>query len=282
MAVGTQHEKGCQRRSDVVNFSCQYCDLVGPSAWVGVAGNHHVSSCSRYSNVAMGICKHCDCVAGQALVTQDGAYHNRKCPRYKGGSWWMPISWCTGCDVAHSNTEDLPMVSKEESELARQCSSQDRTLLDAQQAGKGGTASDEAVAAAEGQAEAAAARPAAPPAAEESAAPGNGVEAAAQVEDNPALDFVEEEAGDKTEGEKTAGLDAAAAANDQQEKPAEAAPAGTVMMQIEIPPGVAPGQLLQVQAPSGQMIQVAVPDGMAPGQQLQFRAPAAPAPSPAP
>ena len=37
------------------------------------------------------------------------------------------------------------------------------------------------------------------------------------------------------------------------------------MMQIVVPQGCRPGQLLQVQTPTGQMVQVAIPGGLKPG-----------------
>ena len=45
-------------------------------------------------------------------------------------------------------------------------------------------------------------------------------------------------------------------------------------MQVTVPEGVLPGQMVQVQAPSGQMVQVQVPAGLQPGQPLQIQMPA--------
>jgi hypothetical protein len=51
--------------------------------------------------------------------------------------------------------------------------------------------------------------------------------------------------------------------------------AGT--MEVQCPAGVGPGQMVQIQDPSGQTVQVMVPAGVAPGQmfQIQVQAPAA-------
>jgi len=45
-----------------------------------------------------------------------------------------------------------------------------------------------------------------------------------------------------------------------------------VTLQVTVPPGVAPGQQLQVQAPDGRMVLIAVPPGVGPGTVLQVQA----------
>jgi len=50
------------------------------------------------------------------------------------------------------------------------------------------------------------------------------------------------------------------------------APRAPVTMQIQIPAGVGPGQVLQVQAPDGRVLQVQVPQGAAPGSMIQIQA----------
>jgi hypothetical protein len=45
------------------------------------------------------------------------------------------------------------------------------------------------------------------------------------------------------------------------------------LMQVQIPQGCYPGQLLQIQSPSGQLLQVAVPQGLQPGQTFQVQIP---------
>jgi len=45
------------------------------------------------------------------------------------------------------------------------------------------------------------------------------------------------------------------------------------LMQVQIPQGCVPGQMLQVQAPTGQMLQVAIPQGMRPGQVFNIQLP---------
>ena len=47
-----------------------------------------------------------------------------------------------------------------------------------------------------------------------------------------------------------------------------------LMMQVQVPAGVSPGQMLQVASPSGQMMQVAVPAGVSAGQMIQIQVPA--------
>ena len=54
------------------------------------------------------------------------------------------------------------------------------------------------------------------------------------------------------------------------------------LMQIQVPQGCSPGQLLQIQAPSGQLLQVAIPQGVFPGQSFQVQIPGAPANNPPP
>lgn len=49
------------------------------------------------------------------------------------------------------------------------------------------------------------------------------------------------------------------------------------MMSVQVPPGVLPGAMLIVQAPSGQQLQVAVPAGVMPGMHFQVAIPPAPA-----
>ena len=61
----------------------------------------------------------------------------------------------------------------------------------------------------------------------------------------------------------------------QQQQPmmiplAAVAPAPT-LMNVTVPQGVMPGQLLQLQTPSGQVVSVAVPAGMAPGGVFQIQ-----------
>ena len=46
-----------------------------------------------------------------------------------------------------------------------------------------------------------------------------------------------------------------------------------VPMVVTVPPGVAPGQMLVVQAPDGQKAQVTVPPGVMPGQQMAVQMP---------
>jgi hypothetical protein len=47
------------------------------------------------------------------------------------------------------------------------------------------------------------------------------------------------------------------------------------MMQVNCPPGSAPGSMVQVQAPNGQQMQVQVPAGVGPGMPFQVQVPAA-------
>jgi hypothetical protein len=53
-------------------------------------------------------------------------------------------------------------------------------------------------------------------------------------------------------------------------QPGQVAPAPT-LMNITVPQGVIPGQLIQVQTPSGQLVSVAVPAGVAPGAMFQIQ-----------
>lgn len=46
-------------------------------------------------------------------------------------------------------------------------------------------------------------------------------------------------------------------------------------MQVQVPEGVAAGQMIQVQSPAGQMLQVQVPAGVAPGQMFMIQVPGA-------
>lgn len=48
------------------------------------------------------------------------------------------------------------------------------------------------------------------------------------------------------------------------------------MMLVTVPPGVAPGQTLQISTPSGQLVQVAVPAGVLQGQQFHVSTQQAP------
>ena len=50
--------------------------------------------------------------------------------------------------------------------------------------------------------------------------------------------------------------------------------ASQTTLAITIPQGSAPGSMMQVQAPNGQMIQVMVPQGAFPGSVIQVAAPA--------
>ena len=49
------------------------------------------------------------------------------------------------------------------------------------------------------------------------------------------------------------------------------------VMSVQVPQGVGPGQMIQVQTPAG-LMQVAVPQGVMPGQTFQMQVPAAAAP----
>lgn len=49
--------------------------------------------------------------------------------------------------------------------------------------------------------------------------------------------------------------------------------AGMTMMQVLIPAGASPGQMLQVQGPQNQTVQVRIPEGMSPGQPIQVQVP---------
>lgn len=66
-----------------------------------------------------------------------------------------------------------------------------------------------------------------------------------------------------------------------EQKKDTGAPAGSstdgvvTTMQIQLPTGVKPGQVLQVQSPDGRMIQIATPEGAQPGQTIRFEVPAA-------
>ena len=44
-------------------------------------------------------------------------------------------------------------------------------------------------------------------------------------------------------------------------------------VQLVCPPGLQPGQLMQFQAPSGQMLQIPLPAGVAPGQAFHVQIP---------
>lgn len=46
---------------------------------------------------------------------------------------------------------------------------------------------------------------------------------------------------------------------------------GPTTLQVQVPHGVSPGQLLQVQAPDGRVVKIAVPPGVQPGQTLQVQ-----------
>ena len=46
-------------------------------------------------------------------------------------------------------------------------------------------------------------------------------------------------------------------------------------MEVSVPAGVSPGQMIAVQTPSGQTFQVQVPDGLQPGQKFQMQLPQA-------
>jgi len=50
-----------------------------------------------------------------------------------------------------------------------------------------------------------------------------------------------------------------------------------MQMRVQMPPGVRPGQVIQVQAPSGQILQVAAPAGVPPGGTFLVNVPSAPA-----
>lgn len=60
----------------------------------------------------------------------------------------------------------------------------------------------------------------------------------------------------------------------QQQPPPAPAPrapqAQQVTIQIQVPPGVGPGQMLQAQTPDGRTVQIQIPPGVGPGQMLQF------------
>ena len=51
--------------------------------------------------------------------------------------------------------------------------------------------------------------------------------------------------------------------------------AQTQLMQVQVPQGCVAGQLLQIQAPSGQVLQVQIPQGMGPGSVFQVQVPSA-------
>ena len=54
------------------------------------------------------------------------------------------------------------------------------------------------------------------------------------------------------------------------------------MMQVEVPPGMRPGQQMIVQAPNGTKVMVVLPPGLAPGQRFQVAVPNTPTAAPTP
>ena len=56
-----------------------------------------------------------------------------------------------------------------------------------------------------------------------------------------------------------------------------------MLVEVQVPAGISPGQALQIRAPSGQLLQVTVPAGVYAGMKFKAQVPAAaPAPAPAP
>ena len=51
--------------------------------------------------------------------------------------------------------------------------------------------------------------------------------------------------------------------------------AQTQLMQVQVPQGCVAGQMLQIQAPSGQVLQVQIPQGMVPGSVFHVQVPSA-------
>ena len=60
------------------------------------------------------------------------------------------------------------------------------------------------------------------------------------------------------------------AAPPQPEQPPVAAPAPT-LLSITVPPGVQPGQQIQIKAPDGRLVNVTIPEGLQPGSQFQVK-----------
>jgi len=56
----------------------------------------------------------------------------------------------------------------------------------------------------------------------------------------------------------------------QPEAPPAAAPGETVLS-VAVPPGVQPGQQIQIKAPDGRVVAVTIPEGLQPGQQFQIK-----------
>lgn len=79
----------------------------------------------------------------------------------------------------------------------------------------------------------------------------------------------EEEEEENPEMEQNPELTGAAAPPAAEAKPPAAA--GPTTLQVQVPHGVTPGQLLQVQAPDGRVLKIAVPPGVQPGQTLQVQ-----------
>ena len=62
-----------------------------------------------------------------------------------------------------------------------------------------------------------------------------------------------------------------------REAPTPSAPpaAASSLLEIVVPPGVFPGQAIQVQAPSGARMQVVIPPGLGPGSRMRVQLPPA-------
>eukprot|EP00404_Azadinium_spinosum_P022452 CAMPEP_0180633874 /NCGR_PEP_ID=MMETSP1037_2-20121125/41816_1 /TAXON_ID=632150 /ORGANISM="Azadinium spinosum, Strain 3D9" /LENGTH=263 /DNA_ID=CAMNT_0022654949 /DNA_START=231 /DNA_END=1023 /DNA_ORIENTATION=- len=260
---------------------CQHCDIVGTPAEVIKEGSHHAVRCPRYAKkdtakqgqATCGVCKYCGYQGPAAKVTASGSHHSSTCPRYKDpateGCWWP---FCNACSASPAQSPEL--VGEKERDGQKDGAAQE----------------DEA--------------PAGPP----PAGTAEGVEEKKVDEQDEVREdettkadtntikfwgYLEEvalcgrkEFLDAVERAVQAGLAdlAQGGLGDLGKKPYEApaelprapaeAPKEPVRMQIQVPAGVMPGQMLQAQTPEGQIVQVAVPEGMAPGSMLLIEVPA--------